>query len=266
MARKEKKYHFIYKTTNILSGRYYIGMHSTDNLDDGYLGSGNRLRLAIRKYGKDSFKREILEFCENREELKKLEKEVVTLDEISKKECMNLTVGGEGGWFTDIHNKAFKIKIKEDFELLNKFKLIGSNNFKIAHKNGKIKYNTFEKKTHSEETKRKMSQSSKGNGSGETNSQYGTCWITKDGTNKKIKKEDVETYLLEGWTNGREVYLKGSDIKTSKLTEENVLNIKRILNEGFLKQNKIAEMFNVKQETISKIKRNIIWEHLVVID
>ena len=49
MARKEKKYHFIYKTTNLLSGKYYIGMHSTDNLDDGYLGSGYRLRLAIKK-------------------------------------------------------------------------------------------------------------------------------------------------------------------------------------------------------------------------
>ena len=85
MARKEKKYHFIYKTTNILSGRYYIGMHSTDDLEDGYLGSGNRLRLAIRKHGKESFKREILEFCKTREDLKKREIEVVNLDEISKK-------------------------------------------------------------------------------------------------------------------------------------------------------------------------------------
>ena len=62
MARKEKKYHFIYKTTNLLSGKYYIGMHSTDNLDDGYLGSGRRLRYSINKYGKESHKREIIEF------------------------------------------------------------------------------------------------------------------------------------------------------------------------------------------------------------
>ena len=42
MARKEKQYHFIYKTTNIITERYYYGMHSTDNLEDGYLGSGKR--------------------------------------------------------------------------------------------------------------------------------------------------------------------------------------------------------------------------------
>ena len=56
MARKEKKYHFIYKTTNLLTGRYYIGMHSTDNLEDGYLGSGKRLRHSVNKYGKDRVK------------------------------------------------------------------------------------------------------------------------------------------------------------------------------------------------------------------
>jgi len=94
--RKQKKYHFIYKTTNLLSGRYYIGMHSTDDLDDGYLGSGTYLRRAINKYGKENFKREILEFCDSRIELKSREEEVVNLREIAKKECMNLRVGGTG--------------------------------------------------------------------------------------------------------------------------------------------------------------------------
>jgi hypothetical protein len=58
-------------------------------------------------------------------------------------------------------------------------------------------------KKHTDSSKQKMSESSKGMGVGETNSQYGTFWITKDGTNKKIKKEDLDTYLLEGWLKGR---------------------------------------------------------------
>jgi len=203
MARKEKKYHFIYKTTNMLSGRYYIGMHSTDDLEDGYLGSGNRIRLAVRKHGKENFKREILEFCENREELRKREASIITLEEIAKKECMNLAVGGEGGVTDSGGPKSFAKKVKEDKEFGDKIKATLLENVKKAHRDGKINYATRTGSVTSEETKRKMSESSKGMGIGETNSQYGTCWITKDGTNKKIKKEVLELYLNEGWVKGR---------------------------------------------------------------
>jgi hypothetical protein len=44
--------YFIYKTTNLLNGKYYIGMHVTNQIDDGYLGSGKYLNNAIKKYGK----------------------------------------------------------------------------------------------------------------------------------------------------------------------------------------------------------------------
>ena len=47
-----KKYNYIYIITNIVNGKIYIGKHSTDDLNDGYLGSGKKLRLAKNKYGK----------------------------------------------------------------------------------------------------------------------------------------------------------------------------------------------------------------------
>jgi len=53
MSKNKIKYHFLYKTTNLINNKYYYGMHSTYKLDDGYLGSGNRLRYSIRKYGKE---------------------------------------------------------------------------------------------------------------------------------------------------------------------------------------------------------------------
>ncbi len=53
MARKQKTIHYLYKTTCLVTNRYYIGMHSTCNIDDGYMGSGKRLRYSIRKYGVD---------------------------------------------------------------------------------------------------------------------------------------------------------------------------------------------------------------------
>lgn len=92
--RKEKKYHYIYKTTCNITGKYYIGMHSTDKLDDGYLGSGRRLKYSINKYGKNNHTKVILEYFENREDLRIREAELVTLDEIAKENCLNLNVGG----------------------------------------------------------------------------------------------------------------------------------------------------------------------------
>jgi hypothetical protein len=48
-----------------------------------------------------------------------------------------------------------------------------------------------------------MSETSKGMGVGKENSQYGTCWITKNGTNKKIKKEEIDKWYKIGWVKGR---------------------------------------------------------------
>ena len=67
----EYKYHIIYKTTNLINGKIYVGMHSTDNLNDGYLGSGWILKQAIKKYGKENFKREVLLVLSNRKLLYK---------------------------------------------------------------------------------------------------------------------------------------------------------------------------------------------------
>jgi hypothetical protein len=49
-----QQYHIIYKTTNTSTDKYYIGKHSTDNINDDYLGSGVALKNAIKKYGKEN--------------------------------------------------------------------------------------------------------------------------------------------------------------------------------------------------------------------
>lgn len=51
----------------------YIGQHATTKLDDGYMGSGLYLKRAIKKYGKDNFRKEWLMFCEDEEEMNCME-------------------------------------------------------------------------------------------------------------------------------------------------------------------------------------------------
>lgn len=93
-----RKYHIIYKTTCLVTGRYYIGMHSTDNLDDGYMGSGQVLWKSIKKYGKEQHRCEIMEHLSDRESLALREEELVNSDTLKDPLCMNLRTGGTGNY------------------------------------------------------------------------------------------------------------------------------------------------------------------------
>jgi hypothetical protein len=211
MARKKANIHYIYKTTCSVTGKWYVGMHSTSNENDGYMGSGTVLRRSIRKYGVENHTKEILEYCDTREALVLREIEIVSKDLISDGFCMNLKEGGQGGFSSEEHIincskagvKAKQERLNNDLEFKTKNDLILLGNVKKAHKMGKYKYESFKGKSHSDETKQLMSESSKGQGTGEANSQYGTCWVTKDGISKKIKKENLEDYLLDNWNKGR---------------------------------------------------------------
>jgi hypothetical protein len=88
-------YHFIYKTTCKITNEYYIGRHSTNNINDDYLGSGKKLWAWIFKYGKQNFKREILEYCTDEISLAKREKEIVNESLIHDKSCLNMITGGD---------------------------------------------------------------------------------------------------------------------------------------------------------------------------
>lgn len=87
-------YFIIYKTTNLITSQEYIGCHETDNLDDGYLGSGKYIKRAVKKYGRDNFKREILCFCDSRDDMAQKEASYVTEDYVSRNDTYNLQTGG----------------------------------------------------------------------------------------------------------------------------------------------------------------------------
>jgi len=90
-------YNIVYKTTNLINNKWYIGVHHTNNLDDGYIGSGLGLKEAIKKYGKHSFKREILYTFNTLDEAYEMEAKLITFDIIESRDNYNLAVGGKVG-------------------------------------------------------------------------------------------------------------------------------------------------------------------------
>lgn len=95
----------IYKITNRLNGKIYVGQSIDDNPE--YLGSGKLIKRSVEKYGVSNFKREVLEYCEKRELLN--EREIYWIAKLNARDLSigyNIASGGEGGdTFTNNPNK-----------------------------------------------------------------------------------------------------------------------------------------------------------------
>lgn len=210
-------FYTIYKTTNKINGKIYIGKHQTKDLNDAYLGSGKILTSAVEKYGMENFDKELLFVFDNESDMNAKEAELVTEDFVKEGTNYNLCPGGKGGFGyinktpgirngfehrpeinKELNSRAIK-RIKELHETNPEWKA----NLSKSVQNGLIKYyetnpGTFTNKTHTEETKKKMR---KPKNQGSKNSQFGTMWITNGQESKKIKKEvDI---IPEGWYKGR---------------------------------------------------------------
>lgn len=197
-------YYTVYKVTNNLNGKFYIGAHKTVNIEDGYMGSGNLIKRAIAKYGIENFTKEILAECSSVDEMFETERRLV---EVSV-HTYNLKEGGHGGWSHLSGKPQTRTKARIDGYKLTSEKLKGRSNNLISgivkrlHSEGRIKYNNFPGRPHTDETKQKMSNSHKGKHIGSKNSQYGTMWITNGVESVKVKKDYV---IPDGWYKGRKM-------------------------------------------------------------
>lgn len=90
-------YYLVYKTTNTKNGKIYFGSHVTKKINDGYIGSGVYLKKAIKKYGRKSFKREIIAQCFDFSTMRDIESQLVKWA-ISKygRDCYNRADSGTG--------------------------------------------------------------------------------------------------------------------------------------------------------------------------
>ena len=165
---------FIYKTTNLINGRSYVGQHRTDNLNDGYFGSGTLIKNSLKKYGKENFKREILfrsadgsDLCEK--EAYFIEKHKTHIDQggynlmfgdkssifhsdATKRKISDSTSGVRNPFFGKQHSKESKSKMRGKRESTSKWRK--ENQFGDK--------NPFFGKNHSDEHKDKMRKMNEG--------------------------------------------------------------------------------------------------------
>ncbi len=89
--------HIVYRVTNLINGKYYVGYHKTDDPNDSYLGSGTVIRRAIAKYGVENFQKKVLHTFSNAKDAFAKEKELVQQC-LNDPLCYNLNKGGHGGF------------------------------------------------------------------------------------------------------------------------------------------------------------------------
>ena len=193
------------------------------------------------------------------------ESEIVNEDLLKDPLCLNIMKGGYG--FRDLeHTKKVSKAGNEKFKELLKnpeykkeftAKTRGAETWKRLHAEGRVKYDTFTGKSHSEEAKKSTGEKNSINQQGASNSQFGKIWIRNMISKEtlKINGSELEHYLRIGWERGRLI-----DVPRV-LTEEIVREIKIKLSEG-LDCVKISKLFSTTPSTVKSIKWGNSWNHV----
>ena len=151
-------FHYVYEITNNINGRKYIGKHSTNDMNDGYMGSGIAIKQAIKKYGSKNFSKKIIKSFETSEEAFKFEKEIIEqLDCVNNYKYYNMSDGGIGGVGTlSGKTELEKVEIYNRMKNTLKGKMAGEKNPMYG------KVSAMKGKKHTKEAREKMSKALKG--------------------------------------------------------------------------------------------------------
>lgn len=169
LINKEKeRLYCIYRITNLINGKTYIGQHKYEELNDDYMGSGKHLISAQKKYGIENFKKDILVFnVAKKEHIDLLEKTFIASEreKAGTGNCYNIADGGGGGNGGYNKGKHFSEEARKNMSEAHKGKPAHNKGKKMSEEQKK-KLSEAQKgkhsKPHSEETKRKLSKAHKG--------------------------------------------------------------------------------------------------------
>ena len=193
-------YHYFYKITNKLNGKFYYGVHNTNNLNDGYSGSGKILKEAYKKYGIENFEKVIEKFFDTEEDAFGYEKEIVNEDLIKDPNCYNIQVGGK------YFSTAGMVPVKDANG--NKFWVRKDEEIYI---NGDVTP-IWKGRHHTEEERTKVREKMT-----PKNSTNDRVWVNKDEKVKYLRKIFLDDYINDGWKLGRTGYIPRKNCQGKKI-------------------------------------------------
>lgn len=192
-------YGYIYKTTNLINNKIYIGQHKANKFTEEYKGSGIHLKRAFQKDGFENFKVELIEECFDKDNLN--EKEVYWIkyyrELLGNENLYNIKNGGQYGHCMKDKHHSEESKLKSSIANKGqKRSKLTRQRLKENHANINGPNNPFFGKKHSEETKKLLAEKCKDNCKG-------SKWMNKNNKCKLVKQELVEKYLKDNWKFGR---------------------------------------------------------------
>lgn len=177
----EKHYGYVYKVTNKLNGKIYVGARARQELDLNYYGSGKKIKAIVEELGKNYFDLEVLKWCNTKEEL--IQEETYWIDKL---DSTNSNIG-------------YNIKC------------IGLSGRILADLTLAQKQEYYEK---------------------QSKAQSNRTWIYKGNIAKRVKNEELEEYLQDGWIKGTNSNRKAIN-KDGKTKYVEFKNLQHYLDEGW---------------------------------
>lgn len=227
---------FIYKTTNIINNKIYVGKHKHDN-NHKYLGSGNLLKDAIKKYGVKNFKREILEHVTD-ENIN--QREIYWIRELQSQNLeigYNISSGGDGGNIAPWTEER-KLKIKNGKKGQN----TGKNNPNYGNK-----WDDAQRKRQSEKFKGRKSWNK---GLDQTDLRVK---INSDRRKQTMDENDI-------WKKGKEHHwfnIRRNGDKNGKWINVNITMIIQDFKNG-MSLTQLSKKYNISRDTVrSRLKDNL---------
>lgn len=237
---------YVYETICLINGKKYIGVKISKKNYKSYLGSGILLTRAIKKYGRDNFKKNILKYFTNEVEARDYERSLIKeLNAIDDPNYYNLVAGGYGG---GVKNHKHKQSTKDKISKTRKLNGCGPSRKLIESKMKVIlQYDVdgnfireFNSKKEAEEEVLSSPMSIKNN---EVVYRGGFLWLYKN---------DIIIEKIDPYSNHIKNYIKSASKKSSKLNKEEILNLLDDKNSG-MKYKDISKKYNISPGSISEI-------------